>query len=121
MKKKDQILLENAYSSVAGEHQNVEAKIAALEPGKIYKYSSSEDSIGNNYKVVKGYGKSLGLQRLYDQGYRVLLDNDGKVSTSLKTVSDLVPSEMTPEEFDKRHNEHWSSQAETMQSYRYSD
>ena len=109
MKKKDQILLENAYSAVTGGREgDVDSKLKTLEPGKVYKYSTSPDSEGNNYKIVKGYGKTLGLQRLYDQGHLVLVDNDGAVRTSLKTIGALIPSEMSPEEFDQKHNKHWN-------------
>jgi hypothetical protein len=122
MKKKDQILLENAYETITGTgQQDVEAIVARLEPGKIYKYSTSPDSDYNNYKIVQGYGKTLGLQRLYGQGYTVLVDNDGTVRTSLKTVGALVPSEMPPEEFEQKHNKHWSSAAKEMDSYKYFD
>jgi hypothetical protein len=121
MKKRDQILLENAYSTITGSsEEDVVSKLKTLEPGKVYMYSTSPDSEGNNYKIIKGYGKTLGLQRLYDQGYMVLVDNDGKVRATLKTIGALVPSEMSPEEFEQKHNKHWSSQAEEMNSYRYS-
>jgi hypothetical protein len=121
MKKRDQILLENAYESISGNgQQDVTAIVSKLEPGKIYKYSTAADSEGNNYKIVQGYGKTLGLQRLYSQGYTVLVDNDGTVRTSLKTIGSLVPSEMSPEEFEQRHNKHWGAAAKEMDSYRYS-
>jgi hypothetical protein len=121
MGSREQKYLEEAYKLVVEQEEEALAKLKTFEPGKIYKDSTKENSEFNNFKFTTGYGKSTGFQRLYDQGVRVVTDNAGILRMSPRNVLNMVPSGMSVEEFDQKHNRHWKEAAKEIQKYKYFD
>lgn len=128
---KDQKLLAEAYTSIltqeAGEpswHTEEFFKVlAGLEPGMIYSYKGSDMAPEYNHWIftTKDGLKNAGIRRLGTQGTRVLTDYQGKQQTSLDRVLDLVPSEMSPEEFKARDSKSQEYITKSVQSQKYSD
>lgn len=120
MGSRGQKYLEEAYNLVIEQEEVALAKLKDFVPGKIYKDISEKDSPTNQFKFITGYGKETGLQRIYQQDYLRVTDNMGILSTSPKNILNMVPSDMSTEEYDEKHNAFWRSRQKEIDSYKYS-
>jgi hypothetical protein len=123
---KDQKLLAEAYDVVLRESeagQDFYDILKTLEPGKIYSYKDSDISPQYNYWIFTsepGY-KRAGIRRLGTQGARVLTDYSGKQQADIKDIQNLVPSEMSQEDFKAQDEKALAAITQSVQSQRYSD
>jgi len=129
---RDQRLIAEAYDTVLQKKEASDPSwhsdefyevLKTLEPGKIYSYKGPDISPQYNHWIFTsepGY-KRAGIRRLGTQGTRVLTDYQGKQQTSIDKITDLEPSEMSPEEFKDKDNKAMAGITQSVLSQRYAD
>jgi hypothetical protein len=128
MNKKDLQYLAEAYGKLSEEDSKSKESTrqefldvaAKLKPDAVYTDSSQKPSPYNYYKVTQKGNGDLGIQKLYQMGYSVVLDYKGVPRMSVEDIKTLEPSDMSVEEFDKLHNAHWAGARKEIMSYKYS-
>lgn len=127
----DQKFLAEAYNTILSkeaedaswETEEFFKVLSKLEPGKIYSYKGQDMAPEfNHWMFTSEEGmKNASLKRVGAQGARVLTDYQGKQQAGLNTVTDLVPSTMTPEEYRDRDRTTQRYITQSVQSQKYSD